>query len=144
MPIWEEDIFEELERMRRRIHELMRKMWEPIEEEFIAFRSFPVDLRETDEEIIAKADLPGFNKDEISVKATENTLEITAQHKEKKIEKGEGIYKAEKKFGVLKRFLTLPAKVDYSKAEAKFENGVLTVKLPKKEKKKVGKEIKIK
>ena len=44
------------------------------------------------------------------------------------------LYRTEGKFGSFRRFLTLPAKVDYEKTEAKFENGVLTIKLPKKEK----------
>ncbi len=140
---WDEDIFEELDRMRKRIHYLMQKMWEPLEEEFSSLRSFPIDLRETENEVIVKADLPGFKKDEISIKATENTLDISAQHKEKKVEKTKEMFKAEKKYGALRRFITLPAKVDYSKAEAKFENGLLTIKLPKKEKKKEAKEIKI-
>lgn len=119
-------------------------MWEPIGEEFEAFGSFPVDVSETEDELIVKADLPGFNKDEISIKATENTLEVVAQHKEKKIEKTERMYKAERRYGAYRRFLTLPVRVDYERTEANFENGVLTIRMPKKEKKKVGKEIKIK
>jgi HSP20 family protein len=146
MPLWDDDIFEELERMRRRINNLMRSMrraWIPLEEELSSFWSFPIDVSETDKEIIVRADLPGFKKDEISIIATENTLEISAQHKEKKIEKTEKMYRAERRFGALRRFLTLPTKVDYTKAEAEFENGVLTIRLQKKEKKK-GKKIKIK
>lgn len=84
--VWE-DPFDELERMHKRIHHLMKRMWEPLSEEIESFGTFPVDVTETDEDAIVKADLPGFNKNEVSIKATENTLEISAQHKEKKIEK---------------------------------------------------------
>jgi len=129
--------------MRRRMGFLMRRMWEPIEEEIGAFTSFPVDISESEDYVIVKADLPGFKKEEISIKVTENTIEISAQHKEKKFEKTEKMYRAERKFGAMRRFLTLPTKVDYVKTEAKFEDGILTVKLKKKEKKKIGKEIKI-
>lgn len=137
------DPFEEIERMRKRINQLMRE-FAPSVGQFGEFESFPVDITETDDDLIVRAELPGFNKDEISIRSTENTLEISAQHKEKKIEKTERMYRAERRYGAYRRFLTLPVPVDYEKAEASLENGVLTLRLPKKEKKKVGKEIKIK
>lgn len=134
--LWDEDMFEELARMRRRIDRLMKTVWEPIE-------TIPVDISETEDEVIVRADLPGFSKDEVAVKATENTLEIEAEHKEKKVEKTEKVYRAERKYGRVSRLITLPVAVDYEGAKAKMENGVLTVRLPKKEKAKVKRKIEI-
>lgn len=140
MVFWEYwDPFEELDRMQRRMRHFLQRFGK---EEFFE-GTFPVDISETDDELIVKADLPGFDKTDVSIRATENTLEIVAQHKEKKIERTERVYRAERRFGALRRFLTLPTAVEYENAKAEMDKGVLTIRLPKKEKKKVGKEIKI-
>ena len=131
------DPFEELERMRRRMRKLMKATFTGFEE------SFPVDISETDEDLIIKADLPGFDKDEISIKLTENTLEISAQHKEKKVEETERVYRAERRFGALRRFLTLPVEVDPDTAKAKLEKGILEIRVKKAKPSKKAKKVEI-
>lgn len=126
--------FDEIEKMKKAFQKIMSEGLDDMEF---------VDVDETDEDILVKAYLPQFSKDEISVKATEKTLEISAHHKEKREVKKKGMYKAESMFGSFRKFMTLPVEVDYQKAESKFENGSLIIRLPKKEKKKVGKELKI-
>jgi HSP20 family protein len=138
--MFEEDIFDELLRMRRRIERLMRSFGSLAT--FEEIESFPVDISETENEIIVRADLPGFSKDEVSVNATENTLTIEAKHKEEKKERGEKYYTVERKFGSFRRVISLPVEVEPEKARARMKDGVLEVILPKKEKKK-GKEIKV-
>jgi HSP20 family protein len=138
--MFEEDIFDELLRMRRRIERLMRSFGSLAS--FEEIESFPVDISETENEIIVRADLPGFSKDEVSVNATENTLTIEAKHREEKKEKGEKYYTVERKFGSFRRVISLPVEVEPEKAKARMKDGVLEVILPKKEKKK-GKEIKV-
>lgn len=127
--------------------EEMKKMFQKMVDEGFTVTNLggvkSVDVDETDEDVIVKAHLPQFKKDEISVMATDRTIEITAQHKEKKEMHKKGMYRAESEFGEFRKFTTLPAEVDYQKADSKFENGILTVRLPKKEKKKAGKEIKV-
>lgn len=131
------DPFEELERMRRRMRELMRESFRGFEE------SFPVDVSETDEDLIIKADLPGFDKDEISIRLTENTLEISAHHKEKKVEETEKFYRAERRLGALRRFLTLPVEVDPDTAKAKLEKGILEIRVKKARPSKKAKKVEI-
>jgi len=138
--MFEEDIFDELLRMRRRIERLMRSFGSLAS--FEKIESFPVDISETENEIIVRADLPGFSKDEVSVNATENTLTIEAKHREEKKERGEKYYTVERKFGSFRRVISLPVEVEPEKASARMKDGVLEVILPKKEKKK-GREIKV-
>ena len=135
------DPWEEWGRMRKRTRQMFR-FGIPMEEEFFE-EGFPVDMSETDDELVIKAGLSGFDKGDVAIRSTENTLEISAQKKEKKIERTEKMFKTERKYGALRRLLTLPVAVEYEKAKANMDKGVLTVIIPKKEKKKVGKEIKV-
>lgn len=145
--VW--DPFEEIERLQRRINWLMRRMMEPLRmpmkelRETWMYESFPIDLKDTGKELVLEADLPGFEKDEIKINLTEDSIEITASKKREKKEVTETMYRRERVRGVMRRFITLPVKVDPESAEAEFKNGVLTVRMKKKEIKK-GKEIKIK
>ncbi|MFB6215453.1 MAG: Hsp20/alpha crystallin family protein [Candidatus Aenigmatarchaeota archaeon] len=131
-----EDPFEELEKMQKRMNRLMRDFWERGPEMAGFSRKVPVDLKETNGEILIEADLPGFDKDEISVKAKENRVEISAQKKEERKEKDEDFYRHERRSNKVRRSISLPEEVEAEKSQAEMESGVLKIKLPKKEKKK--------
>ena len=120
--MFEEDIFEELLRMKRRIERLIRSFGSL--ESFEEVESFPIDISETENEIVVRADLPGFSKDEVSVNATENALTIEAGHKEERRERGEKYYTVERRVGSLRRVISLPLEVDPEKAKAKMKDGV--------------------
>ena len=93
-----------------------------------------IDLYEEPEEIVVTADLPGLKKENIEVSATEDTLTIQAEsNKDEEVEK-EGYYLRERGHMNYYRRLPLPKKVDPKQIKAKYENGSLTVKLPKIEK----------
>jgi HSP20 family protein len=139
--VWE-DPFDEYEKMRKKMLSMVSGWWMPFEEEFLK-GSFPVDLEETDDDLLVKAYLPGFDKQDVTIKATEDTVEISAQHKQKTIEQTEKMFKSEKMFNALKRSMSLPVKVDFEKAKADMDKGILVLRLPKKEKKKFGKEIRV-
>jgi len=127
---WEEDdFFEPFREMQREFHRQFRSIFQPLQ-------AFPVDLSETDSEIIVRADLPGFKRDEIDVEAYEDKILISAKRKKEKVEKGENFYRKERSSGELKRIISLPEEVNIEKAKVDFSDGVLEVRLPKKEKKK--------
>ena len=122
------DPWEEFERFRK----FMKRFIRDFETEFPHYSSIPIEIKETDEDIIVRAEIPGFSKDEISVYLTDHTIEISAQHKEKKVEKEERMIRSERRYGAVKRVIALPVEVDPETAEAKLENGILEIKAKKK------------
>ena len=104
---------------------------------------FRVDVREHDDEIIVVADLPGVEKDDISLSlVSPSMLEIDCERKGEKEEEHEGYYMRERMYGSMKRLVTLPVDAEESGAAASFKNGVLEVRL-KKSLKERGKRIQI-
>lgn len=142
------DPFEEVNRMHRRMHRLMRRMVEPFREPWKEFKnewnyeSFPIDIKDSGNDLIVEANLPGFEKDEIKIHVTDNSIEISAKEKKEKKEVTKTMYRHERIIGEVKRRISLPAEVDSESAQAEFKNGVLRLKLKKKKIKK-GKEVQI-
>jgi HSP20 family protein len=93
-----------------------------------------VDVIDRDDEVIVRAEVPGINKDDLEVSVTDNAVTIKGETKhEEKEEKGD-YYRCEISSGAFTRTVALPGTVSSSDATAKFENGVLELKLPKMEK----------
>ena len=87
---------------------------------------FRVDVREHAEEVIIVADLPGIEKDAVSLQLINpRALEISCERKNEREEKEEGYYMREKVSGSMRRVVTLPAEVTGDEAKASFKNGVL-------------------
>jgi HSP20 family protein len=90
-----------------------------------------VDVEETDTQIIIKAELPGVELKDIDVSINDGLLTISGQKTEATERKEKNFYRAERRFGAFKRVFDLPEGIDPSKLIAEFENGVLTVNVPK-------------
>lgn len=93
----------------------------------------PVEVVEDAEAFIAKADLPGFTKDDIKITLQDNILTMSGERKSEKEFKDKNIIRSERYYGEFCRTITLPAAVDTSKIKAEYKNGVLTLTMPKKE-----------
>ena len=92
-----------------------------------------MDVTETDKDYTVKADMPGIDKSDIKVAIEGNQVSISAEIKRVKEEKqGETVVCSERYEGQQYRRFTLGQEVDESKADAHYENGVLTLTLPKK------------
>jgi HSP20 family protein len=92
-----------------------------------------VDLWETNDAYHLRADLPGLRAEEIDINATADTLTITGEMKPSTNVTDEGWLRQERRFGKFTRSFTLPMQIDPNNVEAKFENGVLELVLPKAE-----------
>jgi HSP20 family protein len=91
----------------------------------------PVDVYETADQLVVKAAVPGVKPEEIEVTVTGDLLTIKGEFKaEEKVEKGNYL-RQERRHGNFYRQVGLSASVDADKAKATFENGVLTLELPK-------------
>ena len=92
----------------------------------------PADIYETAEGITLQVDLPGHDPKSIEVKVENDTLTLKSERKVERSEK-DGARRLERGFGVYARSFVLPRTVDASKVEARYENGVLTLTLPRRE-----------
>lgn len=93
----------------------------------------PVDVIESKDKVVVKASVPGLKPEDIDVSITGDTLYIRGETKsEEKTEQGNYI-RQERRYGKFERSLQLPSLVVADKADAKFENGVLILMLPKAE-----------
>jgi len=103
----------------------------------------PVDMYQTANGVVVKASIPGLKPDEVDISITGDILTIKGEHKEDKETKEQDYFYKEHRCGAFNRSLAIPVQVKADKAEATFENGVLTLTLPKAEEAKP-KQIKVK
>ena len=107
-------------------------------------RFIPVKIGEADDELILRAELPGFSKDEIILKVTPKAFLISAEKRKQSIEKNKDFFRAERGCSSASRMITLPEEVNTEGVKARFEDGVLEVVIPKKEvRKREEKDVKI-
>ena len=103
-----------------------------------------VDVYQTDDEVVVKAQLPGVNKEDLDVTVQDNQLIIRAETKREEEVEEEGYLRREIRYGSLARALPLPAEVDEEQVTAKLTDGVLEVHAKKTEKPtEVGKKIQV-
>jgi HSP20 family protein len=101
---------------------------------------FRVDVREHEDEVLVVADLPGVEKEDVTVTLINpRAFEISCERKSEKEEKEEGYFVRERLYGTMRRVVTLPAEVTDEDAAASFRNGVLEVRLKKLKAQKKGK-----
>lgn len=100
--------------------ELARGVWSPA-----------VDIYETDESIVLKAEIPGIDKKEVSIEVKDNMLILKGERKFEKEIKEENYHRMERAYGAFQRTFTLPNIIEKENVKAKYKDGILEITLPK-------------
>jgi HSP20 family protein len=102
--------------------ELSTRTWAP-----------PVDIYETENDIVLKAELPGVDPKDVEVKVEDNTLYLKGERKFEKEVANENYHRVERSYGSFARSFSLPNSINTEKVKAEFKDGLLTLTLPKRE-----------
>lgn len=92
-----------------------------------------VDIRETEEAYLVQAELPGLSKEDIDITVEENILKLSGERRWEKDVEEEQFHRIERSYGSFTRAFSLPSRVDSGNVSAKFQDGVLTISVPKME-----------
>lgn len=92
-----------------------------------------VDIFETDNELVLKADIPEIDPKHVAIQLENGTLTLKGERKFEDQKNGKGFHRIERSYGTFTRAFSLPETVDGEKVKADYKSGVLTITLPKKE-----------
>jgi HSP20 family protein len=95
--------------------------------------NLPLDIYQTKNDVVVKAALPGLKPEEVDISLSGETLTIKGEHREEKEIKEAEYIRREHRYGSFSRTVTVPVAIQSDKAQATFENGILTLTLPKAE-----------
>lgn len=113
--------------------DLFRGFFRPVRMEGVPQMQIKMDVKENDKAYTVHADIPGVKKEDIHVTIDGNQVSISAEVKKEKEEKqGEKVLRSERYYGQVARSFTLTSEIDEGSAQAKYDNGVLELTLPKK------------
>lgn len=127
--------FEELERfferMSRQFDETAH-IWEPDVPGFVRqYEPVAIDVVERDDEFVVAVDLPGFEREDVSITVTGHTLRVQAEHEERFDDERDRFVRHDRRHESVDRSISLPSEVAPDSVTAKMRNGVLTVTLPR-------------
>ncbi len=92
-----------------------------------------VDIYETDQDVVLKAELPGLDPKDVEIRVEDGTLYLKGQRKFENEVKEENYHRVERSYGSFTRSFALPSSVNSEKAKAEYKDGLLTLTLPKRE-----------
>jgi HSP20 family protein len=90
-----------------------------------------MDLVETDDHLVLKADLPGLDQGDVEIEVKDNVLTVSGERRTEQEGSSNGYHRVERSYGRFSRSLSLPQGVDADQVQAEFDKGVLEVRIPK-------------
>ncbi len=131
------DPFTEMTNMRRTMDRLFGRSlgpwrWAEEEDEEFMTGTLGMDVCETNDEMIVRAAIPGIRPEDVDISIENDLLTIKGEFKEHEESEGERPIRRELRYGSFYRSMRLPPSLDIDRAEAGFEHGMLTLKVPKK------------
>ncbi len=136
MPIVRWDPFSDMVQLRDEIGRWFEGVTERDKSKRSAIWAPDVDIKETDREILIKADLPGMKMEDIDVSVDEDQLVIKGERKEEKEEKDKNYIRVERSYGSFYRSFNIGVPVKSDQIKATYRDGVLVINIPKAEAKK--------
>ncbi|MCS6782053.1 MAG: Hsp20/alpha crystallin family protein [Gloeomargarita sp. SKYBB_i_bin120] len=128
------DPFRELEVMRRQMDRLFDEMLR-FDRDTQASRGVDwipaVELQDTPDALILKAEIPGVKKEDLDVSVTREAVQIAGEHRFEKREESQGAVRTELRYGRFQRVIPLPVPVAHDQTKAEYRDGILTLTLPK-------------
>jgi HSP20 family protein len=130
------DPFHQLSSLRDEIDRLFESPFSALSEglqPFMSGWSPALDLYDDKDNFVLKAELPGMKKEDIQIQLHDGVLTLSGERKEERKSESGDIHRSERFVGRFQRTLTLPSEVDVDKVKANYQDGILTVTLPKSE-----------
>jgi HSP20 family protein len=131
LTLWKD---QEIDRMRRDMDRLFARLWDDF-----GIPRFPriirrvpsLDLSETENNLIIRAEIPGINPEDLDISVTEDQLHIKGAMKQESVREGDTYHRVERRYGSFSRDVQLPCRVMKEDVEATYREGILTIVMPK-------------
>lgn len=130
-PIW--GSMRDLLSFQRGMNRIIEDVFGPVPQKSVSSYTPACDVEEKEGHYLMTIDLPGVSKEDVKIEINKNQLSISGQRKEERKEEKNGHHYVERYQGNFVRSFTLPTSVDAEKIEATYQNGVLSIALPKSE-----------
>ncbi|MBD1922439.1 Hsp20/alpha crystallin family protein [Microcoleus sp. FACHB-831] len=122
--------FQEIETMRLQMDQMFDELAGSERQSATTWKP-AIELQDTDENLILRAEIPGVDGKDIDVHVTREAVAISGQHRFEKKAQEKGFFRSEFRYGNFQRVVSLPVAIQNEQAKADFQNGILTLTLPK-------------